>query len=105
MSETRAVSCEGADPFALRVVGESMVPEFPDGCVIVAEPGGVIEDGRYVVAIHQSEAIFRQLVVAEGRRFLKPLNPAFPVLELGPGDSIRATVIQKSHQGARKRYY
>lgn len=98
-------SCEGSDPFALQVIGESMTPEFPDGCIIVAEPGGVIEDGRYVVAIHNGEPIFRQLVIVDQRRFLKPLNPAFPVLEMGTEDSIRAVVIQKVHKRERTRYY
>lgn len=98
-------SCEGSDPFALQVLGQSMSPEFPDGCIIVAEPDGVIEDGCFVVAIHNAEPIFRQLVIAGDRRFLKPLNDAFPVLELGPDDTIRGRVIQKVNRRERKRYY
>lgn len=31
--------CSEREPFALRVEGESMAPEFEDGCVIIVDPG------------------------------------------------------------------
>jgi SOS-response transcriptional repressor LexA len=34
-------SC-GREPFALRVIGDSMAPEFQDGCIIVIDPEGVV---------------------------------------------------------------
>ncbi|RCX26292.1 S24 family peptidase [Thioalbus denitrificans] len=98
-------SCEGSDPFALQVLGDSMAPEFPEGSIVVAEPDGVIESGRYVIAMHNNEYIFRQLVMEGERQLLKPLNEAYPVLEMGPEDSIRAVVVQKANRRDRKRYY
>ena len=40
----------GREPFALRVVGNSMSPEFKDGCIIIIDPEGLMNDGAYVLA-------------------------------------------------------
>ena len=34
--------CASSEPFALRVLGDSMEPEFKDGCVIIIDPDGVV---------------------------------------------------------------
>ena len=31
--------CSALEPYALRVLGDSMEPEFADGCVIIIDPG------------------------------------------------------------------
>ena len=41
-------SC-GGEPFALRVIGDTMAPEFNDGCIIIIDPSGVVKDGSYVL--------------------------------------------------------
>jgi hypothetical protein len=66
-------SC-GAEPFALRVIGDSMAPEFKDGCIIIIDPEGVISDGCYVLARHEDGYIFRQLIYAGGTYLLKALQ-------------------------------
>ena len=53
--------CSGSEPFALRVLGDSMTPEFEDGAIIIIDPAGVVESGCYVLALHDGEYIFRQL--------------------------------------------
>ena len=45
-----AAGCAVHEPFALRVLGDSMEPEFPDGAIIIIDPSGVVEDGCYVLA-------------------------------------------------------
>ncbi len=40
----------GHDPFALRVLGDSMAPEFMEGHILIIEPDGEIKDGSYVFA-------------------------------------------------------
>jgi len=98
-------SCEGSDPFALQVLGDSMEPEFPEGCIVVAEPDGVIEDGRFVIAQHNDEYIFRQLAMDGERQYLRALKEGYPVLEMGPQDTIRAVVVQRVVGRDRKLYY
>lgn len=74
--------CGGREPYALMVLGDSMFPEFKESDVITIEPDGVIEHEAFVIAMHNDEYIFRQLIISEGRYFLKPLNDLYPVLEL-----------------------
>lgn len=95
-------SCEAAEPFALMVLGDSMLPEFAEGEIIVVEPEGLARDGSYVVAQHEGEPILRQLVEREGRWWLHALNPAYPDAELAGIGAVRGVVIQKSKPGSRR---
>jgi SOS-response transcriptional repressor LexA len=66
--------------FALRVLGVSMEPEFHEGDVIIVDPDAAAEHRKFVVVRldHREEATFKQLIVEDGRRYLKALNPAWP---------------------------
>jgi SOS-response transcriptional repressor LexA len=54
--------CAGGESFALMVIGHSMAPEFNEGEIIIIEPDGLQKDGSYVLAWHQEEWTFRQLL-------------------------------------------
>lgn len=95
-------TCENAEPFALMVLGDSMLPEFAEGEIIVVEPEGLASDGSYVVAQHDDEPILRQLLSREGRWWLHPLNPRYPDAELAGLEAVRGVVIQKSRPGSRR---
>jgi len=95
-------SCESAEPFALMVLGDSMLPEFAEGEIIVVEPEGLARDSSYVVADHDGEPILRQLLRREGRWWLHPLNPRYPDAELAGLEAVRGVVIQKSRPGSRR---
>lgn len=73
-----------AKAFSLRVEGDSMEPEFPHGCVIFIEPRGEALNGDFVVvALDETHrATFKELVVDGPSRYLKPLNPRYPILPL-----------------------
>lgn len=88
--------CAGSEPFALRVLGDSMEPEFKEGEVIIIEPSVVVQDGCYVIAEHDDEYIFRQLKIEQERWLLKPLNDFYPVIEIDGIQSIRGRIISKS---------
>jgi DNA polymerase V len=47
MSES---SCAASEPFALRVIGENMAPEFKDGHIVIVDPGGTVRSGCFIVA-------------------------------------------------------
>lgn len=74
--------------YALRVQGDSMQsaegPSFPDGSVICVEPEQVARSGSFVVARldDSMEATFKQLVIDGDRRYLKPLNPRYPIMPI-----------------------
>jgi len=69
--------------FALRVVGDSMEPDFPAGIIVVVEPGMDPLPGDYVVAKNGDDATFKQLVKDGADYYLKPLNPRYPIKPLG----------------------
>ena len=99
--------CAAGEPFALRVLGDMMEPEFEHGCVIVIDPEGLVQDGCFVVARHNEEFYFRQLIIDQERYLLKCLNHAYnEVVELAGVAAIQGVVIQKAgrRRKDRKRY-
>jgi SOS-response transcriptional repressor LexA len=98
-------SC-GREPFALRVIGDSMMPEFAEGCIIIVDPEGVISDGSYVMARHEDSYIFRQLVYGERGYYLKALQQGHEVIELPDLQAIEGVIIQQAgrRRADRKHY-
>ncbi len=95
-------SCGDAEPFALMVLGDSMVPEFNEGEIIVIEPGPRIIAGSYVLAFHNEEYIFRQLIKNETGWLLHALNDGYPDLPVADLSAIRGIITQKSLPGRRR---
>ena len=90
--------------YALRVRGLSMYNQherrsFRDGDIIFVDPEKDAENGSLVIAklTDSQEATFKQLVMEGPRRFLKPLNPAWPdpIIELGSDAMICGVVFSK----------
>ena len=99
--------CSSSEPFALRVIGDDMAPEFRDGQVIVIDPGGQVKSGSFVVARVDGEAIFRQLIIDEGGYRLCALQPNLPEIALASGlDAIVGVVSQRAgkRRHEHKRY-
>ena len=106
-------ACDEGGVFALQVLGDSMLPEFESGDIVVVEPEGRIDDGSFVIARSGDGWVFRQIHRADGGWRLSALNPSTasdapdaPNL-LADLSSVRGVVIQKSKPGRRstiKRY-
>ena len=98
--------CAESEPYALRVLGDSMLPEFEEGAIIVIDPAGAIRDGCYVIAMHEDEYIFRQLRIYDQRYYLQPLNDLYDTVEISGPDQIKGVVSQKSGRRRKdhKRY-
>ena len=92
-------SC-GGEPFALRVIGDTMAPEFMDGCIIIIDPSGVVKDGSYVLARQGEEYIFRQLVFGDDVYYLRALEEGHDDIEIPDLVLVEGVIIQ---QGARRR--
>lgn len=84
-----------AHTFALRVTGDSMEPKFPQGCIVIVEPEENPESGKFVI-IRQNgdEATLKQYVEEGGKKYLKPVNPRYPIYELGP-DAVFCGVVKR----------
>jgi len=102
-----STGCAAAEPFALRVLGDMMEPEFEHGCIIIIDPEGLVRDGCFVVANHNDEFYFRQLFIDNGRYLLKCINHAYDeVVEISGLADIHGVVAQKAgtRRKDRKRY-
>ncbi len=94
--------CGGGESFALRVLGDSMTPEFKDGEIIVVEPGGALREGSFVLAQSKGEWTFRQLAKSGAAWRLRALNPSYPDEDLPGLDAVHGVVIQKVVPGRRR---
>ncbi|MBX3592593.1 MAG: S24 family peptidase [Burkholderiaceae bacterium] len=98
-----AGGCSSGESFALMVLGDSMLPEFAEGEIIVIEPDGLVSEGSFVFARCNDEWIFRQLARdAAGHWLLRPLNPAYPDIPIADLSAVRGVIIQKSKPGRRR---
>lgn len=95
-------SCSESEPFALRVLGDSMLPEFKEGDIIIIDPEGVAHDESYVMATVDDEYIFRQLRIVEDKFYLQPLNDLYDTVEISGFEAINGVITQKSIPGNRK---
>lgn len=98
--------CATLEPYALRVLGDSMEPEFPDGCVVIVDPGAQPRDGAYMIVEFAGEVFFRRLVFEGERRYLVALNPKYGAFEITPPYAIRGAVVQKAgRRRSQRRHY
>lgn len=74
--------------YALEVGGDSMLPLYRDGDILVVDPGASVRRGdRVVVKTRKGDVIIRELLRQSANRIeLKSLNPVHEDLALAPGD-------------------
>lgn len=76
--------------FALRVEGDSMEAptgvSFPHGSIIVVDLETPATNGSFILAKQNisSQIVFKQLIIDGNRRYLKPLNARYPLMEITP---------------------
>jgi SOS-response transcriptional repressor LexA len=87
----------GRNVFALRVVGDSMEPEFKEGEVVIVSPHVEAVPGDFVIVKNRAgEATFKQLKKYGSRWVLHPLNPKYQDLEVSRGEfKIIGKVVKK----------
>lgn len=97
----------GNEPFALQVVGDSMVPEFADGQIVIVDPAFAVKSGAFVVVDFGGEIILGVYQRAEEQTRLTFLNPGYEALTLVPPYQIKGVVIQRAgrRRVERKHYY
>lgn len=83
--------------FALKVKGESMLPKFEENEIIFIDPEVQPMTGKYVIAMldDENEATFKQLIIDGNKKYLKAINPDWPVkfLEINGNCTIVGIVI------------
>lgn len=66
--------------YALRVRGASMEPRFREGEIIVINPDGAADSGKFVIARKEGskDVTFKQLIREGDEAYLKAVNPQWP---------------------------
>lgn len=82
--------------FALRVIGESMWPQFQVGTILIVDPNKDTRNRDFCIVYidRNDEVIFRQFITEGKYSFLKPINDIFPTLEVRKEDKMIGTIIQ-----------
>lgn len=92
------VECSDSS-YWLDVKGDSMTSpvglSIPEGMMILVDPEVEPRNGKLVVAKleTENEATFKKLIVDAGRKFLKPLNPQYPMTEINGNCRILGVVV------------
>lgn len=87
--------------FAMEIKGDSMISpvagrrSFLESDVIIIDPDVPPKSGDFVVALQQGscDAIFKQYIKDGSSRFLRPLNPQYPLIQLDESIEICGVVV------------
>lgn len=86
--------------FWLRVEGDSMTApmglSIPDGTLVLFDTGREAENGNLVIAklTDSNEATFKKLIIDGGRRYLRGLNPQWPMVEVSGNCRVIGVAVQ-----------
>lgn len=87
--------------YALRIKGDSMTAplgqnkNFHEGDIIIVDPDKEAKHNDFVIALlpRAKEVTFKQYVLDGGVRYLKPLNPQYPIVPMDKGTHISGVVV------------
>lgn len=65
--------------FAVKLIGNSMLPKFSSNSILIVDPNQMISDGDYVLGKVRNlpESIFRQYILGAAGSYLIAINPKF----------------------------
>ena len=81
-----------AAAFALRVVGDSMLPDYRDGDMVVVDPGRPVKSGVCcAIYEHDGERAVRlkRVRISRGKTHLESLNPEYKTIDV-PAKKVHA---------------
>ncbi|MDR5874637.1 S24 family peptidase [Vreelandella gomseomensis] len=99
--ETTDYEAKGS-AFWLEVTGDSMtaplgmLPSVPEGTLVLVDTGINPAPGKLVVALldESNETTFKKLILDGGQRYLKALNPAYPLIPINVNCSIIGVAVE-----------
>lgn len=73
---------------------------IPEGMLILVDTEADAQSGKLVVAklTESNEATFKKLVEDSGQKFLKPLNPAYPMVAINGNCKIVGVVVRAMYR-------
>jgi SOS-response transcriptional repressor LexA len=87
----------GDKAFALRVPDDSMEPEFREGEIIILDPTQPGKHNQFIVGYLDGDTslTFKQLMVVGNKKYLKPLNARYPLVEVPEALWVSGIVVAK----------
>lgn len=100
-------SCStNSEPFALQNLGDMMMGEFSENCIIIIDPTMQIHNLAYCVVRFEGELYFRQYLERGRDKFLVCLNTKYDDIKLvGEFEVIGCVVQQKQRKQKALHYY
>jgi SOS-response transcriptional repressor LexA len=84
------------DCFAVSVIGDSMIPKFHSGTLLIVGMNQNIADGDFVIAKSKRfpEALFRQFILGDSGQYLLALNPKFSPIKIDSNEEILGKILE-----------
>ncbi|MCG6871126.1 MAG: S24 family peptidase [Gammaproteobacteria bacterium] len=98
-------SAEASEPYALRVLGDSMEPEFTHGQIIIVDPGEAPVEGAFVVIDYGGEVMFGRYESGARGYWLRYLNPEHTDVQLVPPFEVKGVITQRVGRRRKDRKY
>ena len=94
-----------SEPYALQNIGDMMMPEFSENCIIIIDPSMPIHNKAYVVIDYENELYFRQYIEKENKKILRCLNSKYEDIELSNGFEVRGCIVQQKQRKEKSLHY
>lgn len=81
--------------FAIKMIGSSMEPLFPDGCLLIFDVNKKARDRDCVLIHYNDQFLFKRILIDGNTMFVKSINPDLhdiPLINLSENDRIIATL-------------
>ncbi|MGB6975874.1 MAG: S24 family peptidase [Gammaproteobacteria bacterium] len=83
--------------FAIKLIGSSMEPRFPENTILIMEPARIPKDRAFVVAyLSDSQVVFKQLLIDGKDMYLKSINSdlSHSIILMNKNDVIKGVLAQ-----------
>ena len=94
-----------SEPYALQNIGDMMLPEFSENCIIIVDPGMPIHNEAYVIIDFNDELYFRQFISEDGEQLLRCLNNAYTDIKLNNNFEVRGCITQQKQRKKKSLHY
>ena len=94
-----------SEPYALQNIGDMMLPEFSENCIIIIDPSMPIHHKAFVVLNFKNQLYFRQYIEIEDKKLLKCLNSKYEDIELNRSFELRGCIVQQKQRKQKSLHY
>jgi SOS-response transcriptional repressor LexA len=94
-----------SEPYALQNIGDMMLPEFSENCIIIIDPSMPIHHKAFVIVDFEDQLYFRQYIEVEDKKLLRCLNSKYDDIELNRGFELRGCIVQQKQRKQKSLHY